>query len=175
MGKILMLIAFLMMPLLVSSQSISNGELRETSNPHTYADSIPRGTLIGTVNNLGELILHLHVEDARLLLTDLLDYELIVDSIMPEYEHRDSTQKKAITLNLAKIAELQLQSKNCKEQKEKLEGLIANIREIGGFKDLTIDNAKDVIKKEKIKKGLAFGGGITGGIGLGILIGVLIK
>lgn len=160
-----------MMPLLASSQGISNGELRETSNPHTYADSIPRGTLIGTVNNLGELILHLHVEDARLLLTDLLDYELIVDSIMPEYENRDSIQKKAISINLSKIAELQSQSENYKEQKRKLEGLIANIREIGGFKDLTIDNAEKVIKKEKIKKGLAFGGGTLGGVGLGIIIG----
>jgi len=115
------------------------------------------------------------VEDARLLLTDLLDYELIVDSIMPEYESRDSTQRQAITLNLSKIAELQLQSKNHKEQKEKLEGLIDNIREIGGFKDLTIENAEKVIKQEKIKKGLALGGGIGGGIGLGILIGFLMK
>jgi len=111
------------------------------------------------------------VEDARLILTDLLDYELIVDSIMPAYESRDSIQQKAITINLSKIAELQFQSENCEEQKLKLEGLIANIREIGGFKDLTIENAKDVIKKEKIKKGLAFGGGTLGGVGLGILIG----
>ena len=159
------------MPLLGSTQSISNGELRETSNPTTYTDSIPRGTLIGTVNSIGELILHLHVEDARVLLTDLLDYELIVDSIMPEYENRDSIQKTAITINLSKIGELQLQSDNCIEQKRLLEGLIENIREIGGFKDLTIDNAKDVIKKEKLKKGLAFGGGTLGGVGLGILIG----
>jgi len=163
-----------MMPLLVSSQSISNGELRETNNPHTYADSIPRGTLIGTVNNLGELILHLHVEDARLLLTDLVDYELIVDSIMPEYESRDSIQRTAITINLSKIGELQLQSENYQEQKLKLEALIGNIREIGGFKDLTIDNAETLIKKEKIKKGLALGGGISGGVGLGILIGVFL-
>jgi len=160
------------MPLLANSQSISKGEFRETTeNPITYTDSIPRGTVIGTTDTAGNLYLHMHVEDAKLILTDLLDYELIVDSILPEYERNDSLHTKAIVLNIAKIKELQLQSDNQVEQLKNLNSIIDNVKEIDGFKDLTIENAKDVIKKEKIKKGLALGGGIGGGVGLGIIIG----
>lgn len=160
------------MPLLGSSQGISRGELRNTKgNPITYTDSIPRGTLIGTTDKAGNLYLHMHVEDARLILTDLLDYELIVDSILPEYENRDSLQTKAITLNLSKIMELQLQSSNCDKQLDNLNAIIDNVKEIGGFKDLTIENVEKRVKQEKIKKGLALGGGTVGGVGLGIIIG----
>tara|TARA_R110000868_G_scaffold145027_1_gene364852 strand:- start:2132 stop:2488 length:357 start_codon:yes stop_codon:yes gene_type:complete len=113
----------------------------------------------------------MHVEDARLILTDLLDYELIVDSILPEYENRDSLQTKAITLNLSKIMELQLQSSNCDKQLDNLNAIIDNVKEIGGFKDLTIENVEKRVKQEKIKKGLALGGGTVGGVGLGIIIG----
>lgn len=160
------------MPLLANSQGISKGDFRGTpDNPITYTDSIPRGTLIGTTDALGNLYLHMHVEDAKLILTDLLDYELIVDSILPEYERKDSLHNRVITLNLTKIAELQLQSDNQKEQLKNLNAIIDNVKEINGFKDLTVENAKKAVKTEKIKKGLALGGGTLGGVGLGIILG----
>ena len=76
------------MPLLVNSQNTSKdvkGEFRKEQNL-TYMDSIPRGTLIGTVDSFGNKYIHMHIEDAKIFLTDLLDYELIIDSVLPEYE-----------------------------------------------------------------------------------------
>jgi len=150
-----------MTPLLVNSQSIYNGEIK-------------RGEILGTKDSIGNIYIHMHIEDAKIFLTDLLDYELIVDSILPEYEKRDSLQTSAITLNIHKITELQKQSELCEEQNLKLKRILNNLEEIGTFKDLTIENVEKQVKKEKLKKTLGFIGSGLGGIGIGIVVGVTV-
>lgn len=134
-------------------------------------DSIPRGTIIGTVDAEGEMYIHMHVEDAKIFLTDLLDYELLVDSVLPEYEREADLHSHAIWLNIGKIKRLQSKNNASDKQIANLEKFIVNLQEIGGFKDMTIEEAEKAVKKEKIKKGLALGGGTLGGVGLGIIIG----
>ena len=143
-----------MTPLLVNSQSIYKGEIK-------------RGEILGTKDSIGNIYIHMHIEDAKIFLTDLLDYELIVDSILPAYEEKDSLQTSAITLNMQKITELQKQSL-------KLKGILNNLEEIGTFKDLTIENVEKQVKKEKLKKTLGFIGSGLGGIGIGIVVGVTV-
>ena len=134
-------------------------------------DSIPRGTLIGTVDSFGNKYIHMHIEDAKIFLTDLLDYELIIDSVLPEYEREAGLHSHAIFLNIGKIKRLQSKHSASEQQIKNLEDYIDNLQEIGGFKDMTIEEAEKAVKKEKVKKGLALGGGTLGGVGLGIIIG----
>jgi len=109
---------------------------------------IPRGTIIGTADSAGNMYLHMHIEDAKIFLTDLLDCELIVDSILPGYTKRASLQTSAITLNIKKIKELQKQSELCDEQNLRLQGILNNLEEIGTFKDLTIENVEKQVRGE---------------------------
>lgn len=168
-----------MIPLLGNSQSISKGErLRgeyRTSSASTYMRDIPRGTIIGTADSAGNMYLHMHIEDAKIFLTDLLDYELIVDSILPGYTKRASLQTSAITLNIKKIKELQKQSELCDEQNLRLQGILNNLEEIGTFKDLTIENVEKQVRREKLKKTFGFIGAGLGGLAAGIIVGFTLR
>ena len=136
-----------------------------------YNGTIERGTIIGTVNKDGDILIHMHIDDARILLTDVLDYEYVMDTVLPELKSREAVYDSIIAISVEKVVELQFQSDNCEKQNKNLNGILDNIRQIGSFKDLTIDNAEKAVASEKLKKGLAFGGGTLGGVGLGILIG----
>jgi len=134
-------------------------------------DSIPRGTIVATADVDGNMYIHMHIEDAKIFLTDLLDYEILVDSVLPEYEREADLHNHAIFLNIGKIKKLQSKNNASDKQIENLEKFISNLQEIGGFKDMTIEEAEKAVKKEKIKKGLGIGGGTLGGVGLGIIMG----
>lgn len=143
-----------MIPLLSSSQNI-------------YREEIKGREIIATEDSTGEVYLHMHIETAKLLLVDILDYEFIVDSIIPNYKLRDSLNSDLITLQVSKIEELQTQSDNHKQQNEQLWAVINNLKKISGFKDLTIDNAESKINLERIKKTLGFVGAGIGGVAVG--------
>jgi len=145
-----------MIPLLSSSQNI-------------YREEIKGREVIATVDSSGEVFLHMNIETAKILLVDILDYEFIVDSVIPNYKLRDSLNNNLITLQVSKIEELQTQSDNYKEQNVQLWAVIDNLKKIGGFKDLTIENAESKIKIERIKKTLGF---ICAGVG-GIAVGAV--
>jgi hypothetical protein len=134
-------------------------------------DSIPRGTMVGTVDSSGNLYIHMHVEDAKIFLHDLLDYELLVDSVIPQYEKEAALHNDAIFLNVGIIEELQRKHAASEQQITKLTKMLANLREIGGFKDMTIEQAEKAVKKEKIKKGFGIAGAGLGGVGIGIILG----
>jgi hypothetical protein len=143
-----------MIPLLSSSQTI-------------YREEIKGREIIATEDSSGEVYLHMHIETAKILLVDILDYEFIVDSIIPNYKLRDSLNSNLITLQVSKIEELQSQSDNHKQQNEQLWVVIDNLKKISGFKDLTIDNAESKINLERIKKTLGFVGAGIGGVAVG--------
>jgi len=138
-------------------------------------DSIPRGTIIATSDANGDMYLHMHIEDAKIFLTDLLDYELIVDSVLPQYVREAALHNHAIFLNIGKIKKLQSKNNASEGQIKNLEDRLDNLEEITGYKDMTIEEAKKAIKKEKLKKGLGIGGGALGGLLLGVIIGVLMS
>jgi hypothetical protein len=98
-----------------------------------------------------------------------------VDSILPRYEYEDSLHKELIKLDLASIRELQITNNAQTRQIDNLEGIIKNLNEIKTFKDVTIDNAKSLVRKERIKKGLGIIAAGVGGIGVGFTIGYFIS
>lgn len=147
-----------MIPLLSSSQSIYRGVVGDKE-------------IVATKDSTGEVYLHMHIETAKLLLVDVLDYEYIVDTVIPMYKKADGLNNQTITLQLSKIEELQLQSDNCEAQKKELEGILGNLKKIGAFKDLTIENVEKQVKLERLKKGLGFAGAAIGGIGVGFTVG----
>lgn len=147
-----------MIPLLSNSQTIYKGVIKDKE-------------IVATQDSLGEVYLHMHINTAKLLLVDLLDYEFITDSVIPKYKLADSLNNNLITLQVSKIIELQTQSDNCEEQNKQLSTVIENLKQIGSFKDLTIENVENKVKIEKLKKVLGFTGAGIGGVGLGFAIG----
>ena len=92
--KWILLIIFIMIPLLSSSQSIYKGVVGDKE-------------IVATKDSTGEVYLHMHIETAKLLLVDVLDYEYIVDTVIPTYKKADLLNNQKITLQLSKIQELQ--------------------------------------------------------------------
>jgi hypothetical protein len=151
-----------MIPFQSSSQSTSVGEIR-------------RGEVVATrAADSTTVIIHANASDGLLFLEDLLDYELIVDSVIPNYIKRVDGLESKLSISLDKIRELSLQNTT----KDKIilnnEEIFQNLKKLYKFKDLTIEELEKQRRLDKLKNTLGgFGVGI-GGVGLGIGIGFLL-
>lgn len=120
------------------------------------------------------LIIKMHVEDARLILGDLLDYEH-VDSLLTIYQEKDS-----INLEIINKKEIVINAQNDKIDNYKIS--IDNYKKIIDNKDSEIsifltlikDLEKDIKKLTRQKK-LAIIGAITGPIITVIIMGIFIS
>jgi hypothetical protein len=100
------------------------------------------------------------LSDAKLILSDLLEYE-ITDSLLNVYVERDSLNSEKIILKDSIIEKLELQNKNKDEIIKNLNDIITNkIKEIE-YKDLTIEGQKKEIKKQRNLKRLGFVGSVV--------------
>jgi len=109
------------------------------------------------------------LSDAKLILSDLLEYE-ITDSLLNVYVERDSLNSEKIILKDNIIEKLNLQNKNKDEIIKNLNTIIINkIKEIE-YKDLTIEDQKKEIKKQRNLKRL----GLVGSVVLPILTLILL-
>jgi hypothetical protein len=100
------------------------------------------------------------LSDAKLILSDLLEYE-ITDSLLNVYVERDSLNSEKIILKDSIIEKLELQNKNKDEIIKNLNDIITNkIKEIE-YKDLTIEDQKKEIKKQRNLKRLGFVGSVV--------------
>lgn len=149
-----------MMPLLAFSQTKSKGNNTSLETPR-----------IGILESVDGEILYMDIKSAKVIASDLIDYNLLRDSIIPEYEREVTLYSQTTLLNIGKIKKLESKNMASEQQINNLKDYINNLQEIGGFKDMTIEEAEKAIKKEKIKKGLGIGGGALGGVGVGIIIG----
>jgi len=109
------------------------------------------------------------LSDAKLILSDLLEYE-ITDSLLNVYVERDSLNSEKIILKDSIIEKLNLQNKNKDEIIKNLNDIVINkIKEIE-YKDLTIEDQKKEIKKQRNLKRL----GLVGSVVLPILTLILL-
>lgn len=115
------------------------------------------------VDTHGDTMVIMSHEDARILLHDLLDYQY-TDSLLTEYEKRDSIQNNKIELNLRLI-------NNLTSEKINLETIVTKLERVNGNNSVIIDDLNREIKKQKRFKFL----GITGSIVLPILTYIIIK
>jgi hypothetical protein len=100
------------------------------------------------------------LSDAKLILSDLLEYE-ITDSLLNVYVERDSLNSEKIILKDSIIEKLELQNKNKDEIIKNLNDIITNkIKEID-YKDLTIEEQQKEINKQRNLKRLGFVGSVV--------------
>ena len=118
------------------------------------------GTIESVVNKDGDTLVIMSLSDAKLILSDLLEYE-ITDSLLNVYVERDSLNSEKIILKDSIIEKLNLQNKNKDEIIKNLNNIVINkIKEIE-YKDLTIEDQKKEIKKQKNLKRLGFVGSVV--------------
>mgnify|MGYP003666166236 CR=1 FL=1 len=117
----------------------------------TISQTISKGEIKTTVNDKGDTLVIMNLEDAKFILGDLLQYE-ITDSLLNIYIERDSLNKEKIFLKDGIIEKLNLQNSNCKEIVTNLEKIISN-------KDITITLKKE-IRKQKFLKFLGLAGSV---------------
>ena len=101
------------------------------------------GNIESVVNDKGDTLIIMHLEDAKMLLTDLLECE-ITDSLLNVYIERDSLNKDKIILKDDIINKLKLQNQNS-------ETIIKNLEELLNNKDEEISLKDDIIETQKKK------------------------
>ena len=124
-----------------------------------HSQIISKGEVKETINSNGDTLVIMHLEDARVILSDLLEYE-IVDSLLTVYKEKDSLNTNTITLQKDVITKLTQKSQNHELQLENFQTLLDNSNKVIAYKNDTIDQQKKEIRKQKFQKILGFSGSI---------------
>tara|TARA_R110000751_G_scaffold44155_4_gene101255 strand:+ start:748 stop:1089 length:342 start_codon:yes stop_codon:yes gene_type:complete len=101
----------------------------------------------------------MNIEDAKVILSDLLEYE-IVDSLLTAYKERDSLNTNTIILQKDIIVKLTQKSENQSVQISNFQSILDNKDRELSLKDDTIKQQKKEIRKQKFLKILGFTGSI---------------
>jgi len=102
----------------------------------------------------------MNLEDARIILSDLMEYE-IVDSLLLVYKQKDSLNTTTITLQKDVIVKLSKKSNNQQTQIDNFQTILDNKNAEITLKDDTIKQQKKEIRKQKFLKILGFTGSIV--------------
>jgi len=113
------------------------------------------GNIESLVNDKGDTLIVMHLDDAKMLLTDLLECE-VTDSLLNVYVERDSLNKEKIILKDGIINKLKLQNQNSETIIKNLEELLKNKDEEISLKDDIIETQKKEIKKQRNLKRVGF-------------------
>ena len=117
------------------------------------------GNIESLVNDKGDTLIVMYLDDAKMLLTDLLECE-VTDSLLNIYIERDSLNKEKIILKDNIIQKLKLQNQNSENIIKNIEEIVGNKDEEISLKDKTIKEQKKEIKKQRNLKRLGFIGSI---------------
>lgn len=121
--------------------------------------TLKKGQVKAFVSDNGDTLIAMRIEDAKFILTDILNYQ-IADSIISEYEAKDKETSKVITLQKNAILKLSNQLANDEARIAALESVIKNKNEEIVFKDDAIKKQKKEIRKQKVLKIIGFSGAI---------------
>jgi len=116
-----------------------------------HSQTISRGEIKETVNSNGDTLVIMHLEDARVILNDLLEYE-IVDSLLTTYKEKDSLNSNKIEIQKDIIFKLVEKNDNQQTQIDNFQQILDNKNEELGFKEDTIKQQKKEIRKQKLLK-----------------------
>lgn len=111
------------------------------------------------VNELGDTMVSMSMDDAKILLEDVLHYEY-TDSLLQAYKEKDSLNFERNTKQeniIFKLSELTI---NQKEIIKNLEEVIQNKDNESKLKDNIIGQQDKEIKKQKILKKIGFSGSV---------------
>ena len=124
-----------------------------------HSQTILRGEVKEIINSDGDVLVVMHLEDARIILNDLLEYE-IADSLLTVYKEKDSLNTNTISLQKDIIFKLVEKSDNQQSQINNFQKILDNNKQIIQYKDDTIKHQKKEIRKQKLQKILGFSGSI---------------
>ena len=124
-----------------------------------HSQTILRGEVKEIINSDGDVLVVMHLEDARIILNDLLEYE-IVDSLLTVYKEKDSLNTNTILLQKDIIFKLVEKSDNQQSQINNFQKILDNNKQIIQYKDDTIKHQKKEIRKQKLQKILGFSGSV---------------
>ena len=125
----------------------------------SQSQTISKGEVKTLVNENGDTLVMMNLEDARIILSDLMEYE-IVDSLLFVYKEKDSLNTNTITLQKDIIVKLTQKSHNQQIQIDNFQTILDNKNEEIALKEETIKQQKKEIRKQKFLKILGFTGSI---------------
>ncbi len=124
----------------------------------TLSQTISKGEVRTIVDN-GDTLVIMNLEDAKVILNDLLEYE-IADSLLTVYKEKDSLNTNTITLQKEVIFKLMEKSDNQQSQIDNFQQILDNKNSELGMKEDTIKQQKKELRKQKFLKFLGFGGSV---------------
>ena len=124
------------------------------------SQTISRGEVKEIINNRGDTLVLMNLEDARIVLSDLLEYE-VVDSLFTVYKNKDTLNINTISLQKDIIVKLTQKSENQQSIVDNFEQILANKNAEIEFKNKIIKAQNKEIKKQKRLKIVGFIGSIV--------------
>lgn len=124
-----------------------------------HSQTISRGEIQEIVNSNGDTLVIMHLEDARIILNDLLEYE-VTDSLLTAYKEKDSLNTNTISLQKDVIFKLVEKSDNQQTQIDNFQSILDHKNEEIALKEDTIKQQKKEIRKQKFFKLVGFTGSI---------------
>jgi len=121
--------------------------------------TLKKGEVKTFVNESGDTLIAMRIDDAKLILTDVLNYE-IADSIIKQYEAKDIESSKVILLQKEAIVKLTEKTENQEQQLLLLNRIISNKDTEVEILNNIISDQKKEIKKQKRLKIIGFSGSI---------------
>jgi hypothetical protein len=121
--------------------------------------TLKKGEVKTFVNESGDTLIAMRIDDAKLILTDVLNYE-IADSIIKQYEGKDIENSKVILLQKEAIVKLTEKTENQEQQIALLNRIIANKDTEVEILNNIISDQKKEIRKQKRLKIIGFSGSI---------------
>ena len=116
-----------------------------------HSQTISRGEIKETVNSNGDTLVIMHLEDARVILNDLLEYE-VVDSLLTVYKEQDSLNTSKIEIQKDIIFKLVEKNDNQQTQIDNFQQILDNLKSEIVLKEDTIKQQKKEIRKQKLLK-----------------------
>ena len=124
----------------------------------TLSQTISKGEVRTIVEN-GDTLVIMNLEDAKVILNDLLEYE-IADSLLTVYKEKDTLNTNTITLQKEVIFKLMEKSDNQQSQIDNFQQILDNKNSELGMKEDTIKQQKKELRKQKFLKFLGLGGSV---------------
>jgi len=124
------------------------------------------------VNAVGDTLIQMSVDDAKILLVGVIDKQ-ICDSLLSVYEDRDDLNKKIIEVQSTQIKLIEQKVMNCEQIVNNMNKMLNNKDIEIGLLNETIKDQKKEIRKQKTLKFVSAGAAIViPALTIGLLLGI---
>lgn len=128
--------------------------------------------MITYIDQKGDTMVSMYIEDAKILLEDVLMYQY-TDSLLMTYKFKDSINTNTINMQKDVLMNMGQEKMNLEQMNANLEEVIKNKDTELGYKDDIIKQQEKEIRKQKTLKIIGFVGCVVLPVGTGIAIGLI--